>query len=204
MTTEPAEIREEALTFEKIMAMIHETAIVVRENAEAIKKDWEQAEKETKDLKERMKETDRLIGDLGNRFGELAEHLVAPNIMKKFNELDFNFTRCSLDLVIKEPDGPQIIAEVDIMLENGDTVVAVEVKAKPKQADVDKHAKRMEVLRHSATQRGDTRKYQGAVAGAIMSQSLRDYILKKGFYLIEQTGDTVRICIPEGFKIREW
>ena len=29
-------------------------------------------------------------------------------------------------------------------------------------------------------------------------------ILKNGFYLIEQTGDTVKITMPEGFTPRDW
>jgi hypothetical protein len=44
----------------------------------------------------------------------------------------------------------------------------------------------------------------GAVAGALVSKTVRNYILEKGFYVIEQTGDTVRINIPKGFKARNW
>ena len=62
----------------------------------------------------------------------------------------------------------------------------------------------MEVLRQKADKRNDSRKWQGAIAGAIMSDSVRDYALRKGFYVIVQTGDSVRIDIPEGFKAREW
>jgi hypothetical protein len=44
----------------------------------------------------------------------------------------------------------------------------------------------------------------GAIAGAIMSNEMRAYILKKGFYAVEQTGDTVKINAPKGFVPREW
>jgi hypothetical protein len=37
-----------------------------------------------------------------------------------------------------------------------------------------------------------------------MKTAVRNYVLKKGFYAIEQSGDTVLINIPEGFKPREW
>jgi hypothetical protein len=33
---------------------------------------------------------------------------------------------------------------------------------------------------------------------------VKRYALKSGFYVIEQSGDTVKIDIPEGFKPREW
>ena len=86
----------------------------------------------------------------------------------------------------------------------GDVAIAVEVKAKPNQDDVDDHVIRMEKLRCYADKRQDKRRYQGAIAGAVLSDSIRAYILKKGFYLIEQTGDTVTINVPDGFKARDW
>ena len=156
------------------------------------------------ELRESQKETRRQIGELGNRFGELAEHLVAPGVMEKFNEAGFNFTRRAIDVIVKEIDDPNAYAEIDILLENGDIVVAVEVKAKPKAADVEKHIQRMEILRMYADKRNDKRIYQGAIAGAIVNQDMRDYIIQTGFYLIEQTGDTVKLTIPEGFTPRVW
>ena len=69
-----------------------------------------------------------MIGDLGNRFGELAEHLVAPNIAKKFKTPGFNFKRVVNGLKITKPG-------------SSDTL-----------ADIDKHIKRMEVLRRPADQ----------------------------------------------------
>ena len=90
------------------------------------------------------------------------------------------------------------------MLENGDIVIAVEVKSKPREKDIEDHIKRMEVLRHQADLRGDYRKYRGAIAGAIMNKAICDYVMLNGFYLIEQTGDTVQLTIPEGFTPREW
>ena len=43
-----------------------------------------------------MEETDRKIGELGNRFGELAEHLVAPGIAEgNFEPLNCSIFLCS-------------------------------------------------------------------------------------------------------------
>jgi len=174
------------LTYEKVWAMFQENAERQKEN--------------DRQLKEMMKE----VGKLGNRFGELVEHLVAPNISKKFNELGFCFTKTAMDIEISDPRNPKTDTEVDILLENGDIVVAVEVKSKPNNKDVNDHVRRLEILRGHADKKQDKRRYQGAIAGAIISKAVRSYILKKGFYVIEQTGDTVQINIPPGFKAREW
>jgi hypothetical protein len=42
------------------------------------------------------------------------------------------------------------------------------------------------------------------MAGAIMPDLIRNYALKAGLYVIEQTGDTVKIDNPQGFVPREW
>ena len=165
---------------------------ILRENAEQMQV-----------LREQMKETDRQICKLGNRFGDMIEHLVAPNMVKKFKKLGFAFTKAHQNSKIYDRSN-NTIAEIDIFLENGDTVIVVSVKAKPVKEDVDDHIHQMEVLRGYADEHRDTRKYYGAIAAAIMNDALRSYILKTGFYVIEQTGDTVKINIPEDFKPREW
>jgi len=62
----------------------------------------------------------------------------------------------------------------------------------------------MEIIRRAADKRNDKRVFEGAIAGAIMSKELRSYIIKNGFYAMEQAGYTVKINIPEGFKARQW
>jgi hypothetical protein len=188
------------LTYEKVWAMFQETERLMKENAEQQK----ETERRFKETDQKFKETERIIGKLGNRFGELVEHLVAPNIRKKFNELGFCFTKTAMDIEISDPRNPKTDTEVDILLENGDIVVVVEVKSKPKEKDVNDHVKRLEILRRHADDKQDKRRYQGAIAGAVMSEAVRRYIFKKGFYVIEQTGDTIQINIPQGFKAREW
>ena len=188
----------ESLTFEKVWAMFQETDRKMEETTRKM----EETDRLIKENALQMKETDRIIGDLGNRFGELAEHLVAPSIKEKFRALNFYFDHISHDHEIS--DNGRTLAEVDILMENGDIVIAVEVKSKPLERHVDEHVHRMEILRKRADAKNDTRKYQGAIAGAIMSDSVRNYAHRAGFYVIEQTGDTVRINIPEGFKARAW
>jgi hypothetical protein len=152
----------------------------------------------------RFKETDKKMGELGNRFGELAEHLVAPSIHKKFNTLGYHFDAVSPGgTEIKDP-GSKTYAEVDILLQNTEYIVAVEVKSKLLEKHVDAHVKRLEILRRWADKHNDGRKIRGAAAGAIVPHAVRQYALKAGLYVIVQTGDTVKIDIPKGFVPRDW
>jgi hypothetical protein len=47
-------------------------------------------------------------------------------------------------------------------------------------------------LRNYSDKHHDTRKLYGAIAGAIISGNAKDYALKQGLYIIEQSGDTVK------------
>jgi len=164
----------------------------------------QETDRQMKETDRKMKELHGEFGNLGNSYGELAENMVKANIMEKFNALGFHFTQTCENIVIRDRKTGDILTEIDILLENGDIGIAVEVKAKLVQRDVKKHVQRMEILREAADFRRDTRTFQGAVAGAIMSKEVRDYALKAGFYVIQQSGDVVKIDIPKDFKPRLW
>jgi hypothetical protein len=222
------------LTFEKVWAALMELREQSKDTDQRLKdtdqrlKDTDQLirelREESKDTDQRLKDTDRLIrelreeskntdrlvretsrsiGSLNNSFGELAEHLVAPNIKEKFNALGYHFKGIAENQRIENDQG-QIIAEIDILLENSDYIVAVEVKSKPKNADIDNFARRLEILRKYKDENSDKRRIRGAIAGAVFHDPVKSAILSAGFYVIEQTGDTVMINVPAGFKPKEW
>ena len=181
------------LTFEAVWAALKETDQIVKEVA--------QAQKETD---RQMKKTDRKIGDLGNRFGEVIEYMVMPNLVKKFQELGFVFTKAYPHATI-EDEKNNIITEIDITLENGDKVMIVEVKSKPNTKHIIEHIERMEKVKAHANLHGDRRIFLGAVAGMVFNRDERNFALKHGFYVIEPSGDTFTITAPEGTnKPREW
>ena len=146
---------------------------------------------------QQMKETDKKIGKLSNRFGEVVEYMVVPSLAAKFQEFGFTFTRTQRDTEIQDRKH-RIFTEVYAFLENGDSVMIVETKTKPSTNDVDSHVERMEKLRRLADLHEDSRKYYGAVAGAVVSESVKVYALKKGFFVIVPSGDSFVIIKPEG------
>jgi hypothetical protein len=75
-----------------------------------------------------FQETDKKISRLGDRLGELIEHLMSANIVEKFNKLGYAFGRANPNARFFSPRN-ELIAEVDILLENGDVALAVEIKA---------------------------------------------------------------------------
>jgi len=177
--------------FQEIGENQKETDRIVKENAEGIK-----------ELRKSQKETDRRMGKLSDRMGEVVEYLVAPNLRKKFSELGYDFPKANQNSDVSD-DKNNIYLEIDVMLENGDKAMLVEVKTKPTTKDVKEHIKRLEKMRVYADLRGDKRKFLGAVAGAVMSKNLKEFILKQGLFFIEPSGETFNITPPKG-KPKEW
>ena len=186
---------------EKTAQQMKETDRQMKETDLQMKKQMEEIDLQ---LKKQMKRLGRQMGDLHRRFGEMAEHLVAPSIAKRFNELGYRFESIS-------PGGHRILdeqgkikTEVDILLENGDCIVAVEVKAKVALKDIDHHVGRLDILRESRSKKRDDRKIHGAIAGAIFGTMEKEAALEAGFYVLEQSGDTMQMAVPEGFVPRQW
>ena len=82
---------ETGLTFEKVWAALMET-------------------------RARQEETDRQIGRLSNRLGELIEALTASNLVEKVNACGFRFDHISRNHKIKDETN-KVLAEIDILLE---------------------------------------------------------------------------------------
>jgi uncharacterized Zn ribbon protein len=149
-----------------------------------------------KETEAALKETQRIVGDLGNKFGDEAEYTLIPGLPEKFKQFGFDFGAISRNKKINNNEH-NIHAEIDAFLENGTQAMAVEVKAKLQTADVDSHIKRMEKLRRYADLYGDRRELFGAVAATVVHEKERDYALENGFYVIEPSGEDVKVTEPD-------
>jgi hypothetical protein len=98
----------------------------------------------------------------------------------------------------------KLLAQIDLVLENGEYSVAVEVKSRPKEDDITKHVKRLETLRQYMDKHHDSRVIRGALAGAVFSENVKWAAIEAGLYVIVQSGDTMNIESPAGFIPKEW
>jgi Holliday junction resolvase-like predicted endonuclease len=201
----------EGLTFEKVWAMYQETDRKFQETDSLIKQiaEWQkEIERIVKKFSEDWKRdertvdiTDEQMDELSDVFIPLADKLKGENISKPFNKLGYYF-----DLIVK--DGCEItdrkgkiLTEVDILLENEETVIAVEVKAKPVLKDIDHHIKQLKIVKEKwKSIKKENKKVLGGIAGAIWDKDLKKAVQSAGLFVIEQSGDTFMIDMPEGWK----
>jgi hypothetical protein len=183
------------------------------ESVRAILQEITESQKETdrivKEVAESQKATDRQIqrtdselGKLSKRMGEVVEFMVAPNLCEKFKELGFNFSESSQKKVVTDKDN-KISFEIDVFLENYSKAMLVEVKTTPTTENVKEHIKRLEKMRKYANLHGNKRTFLGAVAGVVITDNVRKYILKQGFFVIEPSGEGFNITSPKG-QPKEW
>jgi flagellar biosynthesis GTPase FlhF len=165
-----------------------------------------------KELVEQQKITeaylDRLsknIGGLNNSIGEIVEMIVIPGLKEKMREFQHNFFMASPGKEFSGPDGGKL-TEVDLLLENCDEVMVVEVKTQVSIKWLDRHLKRLELLRKHEKITGMTGKTMyAAMAGIGFDADARDLALQNGMYLIEieEEQERVKVIQPSG-KIGTW
>ena len=223
--TEPIDYPK-GLTFEQVWAAIQELgkkydAIFEREARERQEREEREArerqewrkeiEKATQEAAESINKAGRLVAslskefrNLGNRFGDLVEHLVAPGIAEQFRKLGYPFEDATPPFGLKFYEHGKVIAQVDVLLENNKTIALIEIKANPNIEDIKKHLERMKILRQYYNQDPDkaNKELIGAVAGAVFHKEVKNIAVKSGFYVFTQSGDTIKLNVPKDFKPR--
>ena len=155
-------------------------------------------------VRKQMKEAGKKISALGSRIGDIIECMVKGGIVKKFQALNHEITRCARNVEYKCMK-TNTHGEIDLFLEDGPVAILIEVKTTLQTADVRKHMERIEKFKRYSDGKGDTRRFVGAVAGAVVVGEAKEFAHENGLYVIVQSGKAVEIApLPEGFRAREW
>ncbi|MEO5347341.1 MAG: hypothetical protein H7834_13345 [Magnetococcus sp. YQC-9] len=149
----------------------------------------------------RMRETDRKLDRLGGRLGEFVEGLVAPACESLFSQWGIPVHQVSRRVVAKLPGGRHM--EIDLFVVNTDVVALVEVKSKLTIDDVREHLERLAGFKDFFPRYADCRTY-GAVATMVIEENVSRFAINQGLFVIEQTGDTLRMANDADFVPKSW
>jgi Holliday junction resolvase-like predicted endonuclease len=177
MTNEAQTMTQTDVTLADLYRYLAEERKAREEYAKAREKAWEK----------QMAELNKKFSDLGITMGDVTEYTFNPDIvMQHFNELGYKLGVSARNYKIKDAK-KQTIAEIDIFLQNGDSVIFVEIKTKLQEKHIDEHIERIQNVRQRDIFAG--KKIIGAVAGAVIPDNVKVYALKQG--LIDQMLDQV-------------
>jgi hypothetical protein len=147
---------------------------------------------------ETEKTLNKAIGGLSNTLGSLVEHIMTPGLPGKFRQFGFTFDKTT---TVKWAVEGNVYTEIDGLLENGSQAMVVEVKTTLRRVDIDDHLERMEKVRKYADDHGDKREFLGSIAATIADKDTKEYALSKGFFVIEPSGEDVKITKPVSEKV---
>ncbi|MDR1484243.1 MAG: YraN family protein [Planctomycetaceae bacterium] len=215
-------------TFEQMMQMFRETRESIKETRESIKETRESIQNfainadraiqkvaeqqaitsqelknyiaESREAREEREKLSKEFNTMRKRFGDISEHMVFSSVVVRFNELGYSFQKEFLGHYKIKDTNKQTIAEIDILLENGNTIALVEVKTKPDNTDVKDFLERIEKFKQYRIATNEPPKtIIGAITGAVFPDKVKEKAIQAGLYVMVQSGDTMKFDIPENF-----
>jgi hypothetical protein len=145
-------------------------------------------------IEAQKKEDNKKWREMSLRLGEIIEYMIAPDLPAKFRELGFTFKNSTIRQDVS--DGTRILTDIDILLEDGDSVMLIEAKTCPTVYDVKEHLKNMKIVQQHPPRSVIGAKIYGAIAGAVVKDNVVKAAFDAGFYVVMQTGDNVEIVQP--------
>ena len=133
----------------------------------------------------------KTFGGVGDSSGSLIEQIMTTDLTRKFKKFGFVFNWIKS---VKYAEG--VYAEINGLLENSTQVMVIVIEITLRQTDIDEHLKRMEKVRIHADQNDDKREFLGAIAATVVDESTKKYALSKGLFIIEPSGENVKITKP--------
>ena len=99
-------------------------------------------------------------------------------------------------------DAGQYRAQVDLLVVNGDTAIAVECKSSLSVEDVDEHLDRLPLFKDCWPEYAGYR-LLGGVAGVVVPEDVARYAYRQGLSVLAQSGDAVEIRNDGRFAARD-
>jgi hypothetical protein len=147
-----------------------------------------------------IEQTNKQVGGLTSRWAEFVENLIKPAAARIFREhgIDVHYTAMRV-----KGDDDRGSMEIDILVENGNEIVAIEVKSHLEIRNVKRF---LEVLARfkEAFPKYKNYKVYGAVAGIKIDEKADEYATQEGLFLIEPAGDSVIIANSQNLQPRVW
>ena len=159
-----------------------------------------EADRRMKELEKVAANTSREVAGLTTRWGQFVENLVEPGVVRLFQERGIQVKETARRMTSNRLEAPM---EIDIWAVDGDVAVAIEVKSRLSQGDVDGFLDTLSRFRLAFPHYGDYRIY-GAVAAIEIDRGADRYAYQRGLWVIKQTGDTVTLANDLSFQPRSW
>ena len=213
---EMEEFRASMVEFRASLVELRESQKETGKQLREIGKQQKETDKQQKENAKQQKETDKQVKEtakqlkkthkeFNSNWGRLVESLVRGDLVKLLNArgIDVTGTYPNVRVSYVEDSGGRREKEFDVVVRNGEEVVAVEVKTTLKPKDVKKFMQSMKVFTRFFPDHVTKRVY-GAVAYIRCDSEADLYAERQGLYVIRATGDSASIVNAEEFRPRSF
>jgi hypothetical protein len=156
-------------------------------------------------FRESMDRLSHDVGGVNNRFGEIIEMVVLPGLLGEMDK------QCGLKFDNVSPrkrftDSGKEYAEIDLFLENGESVMAVEAKARFTLGMANQFVRQVESLREHEVKAGVVGKtIYAAIAAIGIDDNVRKFASENGLYLVEVNNSNSKVTIrPPKEVVGKW
>ncbi|MFZ4764945.1 MAG: hypothetical protein ACOYMN_08315 [Roseimicrobium sp.] len=160
---------------------------------------------ESRKTDQQMRKTDdeirRLTDLFTSQWGKLVEALVEPGSVQLFRARGLAVMRSARRLESRDAKGEPV--EIDVLLEDGDTVVAIEVKTTCRPADVTWHLDKLARFKEAFPKLADC-KVQGAMAALTYDSRADRLAYKSGLWVLKCVDGVTSIANDEQFVPRSY
>ena len=174
-----------------------ETERLLRQSLEISRQEFDRRIAKTERIAAQANEA---VNNLSSRWGKFVENLVAPAVLKLFQERGILVERTYQRM--RAPRGKQNL-EIDIFAVNHDVAIVIEVKSRLTQDHVRKFIQTLEVFKTVFTEYAHHQLY-GAMAGIEIDGDVDKYAENQGLFILQQSGDSVCISTDRSFVPRTW
>jgi len=195
------------MSWDEIKALVAELAIQSKETdrkfqetERLLKERSEETDRKFQETRELLDRLSRRFGDLGNRLGEFVEAMVEPALVDLFRARGLDVSEVHRRVTSRR-GGERI--EIDLLVVDGDTAVAVECKSRLTKEEVERHVERMNKFKRLLPKYADMR-IHGAVAGMVVDEDAIEAAQAVGLWVLAQSGETVALKNDPGFAPRVW
>lgn len=149
-----------------------------------------------------IKQTNKQLGELGNRLGGYMEHLIYPSMEKVLAD-KFKMTFVGQRVKSKRK-GHNLELDVFGYSNDGrDEAVIVEIKARFDEDSLQQLLSALEEFPKAFPDHADKKLY-GIVAAVDIPENMRQRVLKHGLYLARIGEEAFKLAVPRGFTPKNY
>ncbi len=192
-----AQMRDTDRKFQDTDRKFQDTDREIKETGQLIK----EVSAQMRDTDRKVKEVSQQVGNLGSRWGEFVEGIVAPACEALFAARGITVREVHPRIKANLPGNRHL--EVDLLAVDGDVVIPIEVKSRLRGEDVRDFIQRLGELKEFMPRYADAR-VMGAVAGIVIDRDVDQFAMNEGLFVIVQSGDSVKLANDGKFVPRTW